>query len=73
MWKAIAIKLLLKIWIEAFQKIEKMDITTKALEACLKNEMIRKTWKPFCKSVESFFKDCAKEANTAIDWDIDNM
>ena len=73
MWEKLAVMVLPKLWVEGFGKLEKQDVTTKALKACLKNRMIRKTWKPFLESVKSFMEDMIDEVNMAADWDIDNM
>ena len=54
---------------KSMSKIEKLNLTTKALEVAYENERIRKgDWKKFCLAFESFFKDCASEAHSASMW-----
>ena len=66
--RSIAIQTLPKLYTEYGQRIEKLDITTQVLKHCYKNEVIRKTWKPFIKNVISFYKDGIKEAEDALAW-----
>ena len=70
-WEKLGVMILPKIWAEGFKKVEKQDIVTKALRVCYKNKMMKKTWRPFIKSVVSFLEDGVDEAKTSLQWDND--
>ena len=68
MFKFLLIKALPKVWTEAFLRMEKQDIITKALEKCFEQELIRRTWKSFVQSVIKFLEDAVEECNAAMLW-----
>lgn len=68
MWERISVTVLAKTLVSLVGRIEKMNLTTKALEKLWKNEKCRLIWPSLINTAISFFNDCIKECQEARSW-----
>ena len=67
-YDGIVVKVLPSLWKKASESMQKQDVITKALQACYKQPMLRKTWTSFTKAVENWLRDGIDEVNLAKHW-----